>query len=104
MNDHIEQLFQQAREQEPKLNDTEFFADFSRQRQQIQSPAKLGYEWILVLAAALATLAVFIFTPISFWLSALSYQTFSLDTMVLIGLSAFAVVISYFAFFDWEGI
>lgn len=100
MNDHIEQLFQQAREQEPKLDDAQFIEEFGHLRQNFPARAKLGYDWILVVAVALASVLVFLFTPLHFWVSAIPYQPFGLEFLMLISLGTLGAVIAYLLVFD----
>lgn len=105
MNNQIDQLFQQARESEPELNSGGFMAGLGRELNAAPVIAEPKFEWLTVVAAALAMLIVFFATPLSGWIVAI--PSILTDTTILInaGLASFGFVVcaaAAYAFFEWD--
>jgi hypothetical protein len=103
MKNQIEELFAQARQTESELPADAFLTQVRCEllRQSVKQ-SKQNFDWILVLAAVLASSVVFFLTPLYGWLLALPAVLPTIGNMQLVILATALATISFFVFFDWE--
>lgn len=103
MKDPIEEIFSQARRSETELPASPFLETLRAEFPAKKSVSrKTNFDWILILAAILASCAVFFLTPLYDWLLALPSILPTMDSLQLLILAAALASISFFVFFDWE--
>lgn len=107
MNNQIDELFQRARESEPELANNGFMAGLGAKLNVAPVSAEPKFEWLPVLAAALAMLVVLLSTPILGWISIVPTILTNASFLIAAGMASFtfiACAASAYLFVEWESV
>lgn len=106
MNTQLEDIFNQAKESEPELKPNQFMSGLQAELKVQQLYTESKFDWLLIVAAVLASLAVFFLTPAYSWLVSLPNYlvaaNYVLSLPLVLAWVSVLTLITFFSYSDWE--